>query len=118
MGNKHNKNVQRGLNEKEVSMLMTNTGLTRPEVEAWHKQFMTEFPSGYIDQKQFVELYKQTYTHGHPEKFAKFAFNAFDHDNSGKTSFIFVKYIFILASSFLPYLIWRKITSRKPFLPK
>jgi Ca2+-binding EF-hand superfamily protein len=89
MGNKQNKNknVQRDLNEKEIRMLMANTGLSLSEVQAWHKQFMTEFPNGCIDQKQFVQLYKQTYTHGNPDKFAKFAFLAFDDDHTGTISF-------------------------------
>jgi Ca2+-binding EF-hand superfamily protein len=87
MGNKQNTNLQRELNDKEIDMLMANAGMSRNQVETWHNKFMTEFPGGYIDQKQFIELYKQTYSHGHPGKFAKFCFLAFDQDKNGRISF-------------------------------
>lgn len=47
----------------------------------------TEFPDGYIREAQFVKIFKELYNHGHPEKFAKFAFSAFDQDHNGKIGF-------------------------------
>jgi hypothetical protein len=48
MGNKGNKS-NRDLNEKEIHMLVDNTGLTQQEVLKWHNQFLSEFPDGFID---------------------------------------------------------------------
>jgi Ca2+-binding EF-hand superfamily protein len=72
------------LNATEIRLLMSNSELSRDDVLAWHKQFEKTFPRGYVTREQFVEIYQKLFTHGRPEKFAEFAFNAFDQDHNGK----------------------------------
>jgi hypothetical protein len=74
MGNTQKKNAAaRDINEREISVLSTTTGMIRGEVLEWHEKFLVEYPDGSIDKKEFIELYKRSYTHGNPEKFAQFA---------------------------------------------
>ena len=40
MGNKGAKNANRDLTEKEIQMIMQNTGLSKTDVLNWHKQFL------------------------------------------------------------------------------
>jgi Ca2+-binding EF-hand superfamily protein len=56
-----------------------------------------EFPEGHIDKQVYIEIYKELYSYGHPEKFAQFAFSAFDLDNNGRITFD----EFILSTCFL-----------------
>ena len=82
MGNKNaKKNATGPLNEKEIQILMANTGLSRQQLLDWHRKFLTDYRDGFIDKKEFTTLYKQLYSHGNPAKFAEFAFKAFDDDH-------------------------------------
>jgi hypothetical protein len=60
MGNKGNKGAPtRLLSPSELSFLSSNSGLSYEEILDWHKQFLREFPDGYIDKAEFVNLYKK-----------------------------------------------------------
>jgi hypothetical protein len=60
MGNKANKGAaNRDLNERELAMLVSNTGLSRQQVLDWHRQFLSEFPDGYIDKTEFANIYSK-----------------------------------------------------------
>ena len=88
MGNKANKgSAIRDLSAKEIDVLQRNTGLSRTQILDWHRQFLSEFPDGYMDKKEFINIYTKTYSSGNAAKFAQFAFKAFDDDNSGRISF-------------------------------
>jgi Ca2+-binding EF-hand superfamily protein len=97
MGNKHNKKAVRELTEHEINMLAKTSGATREELHEWYKRFLADHPKGTIDESQFVELYKKTFTYGNAAKFAQFAFAAFDDDHNGKVTIG----EFILATAFL-----------------
>jgi Ca2+-binding EF-hand superfamily protein len=93
MGNTESKKDREGqqqqpvrvqLNPTEIRLLMSNSEMSREEVIAWHEQFEKAFPCGYISKEQFKDMYKRLFVHGRPEKFAEFAFNAFDQDHNGK----------------------------------
>ncbi|CAF1093530.1 unnamed protein product [Brachionus calyciflorus] len=94
MGSKGSKNVS--LKEKEIELLINNTGLSREEISEWHVQFIKDYPDGLIDLVEFTNLYKKFYKIGNPEKYAKFAFKAFDNDNNGRITFS----EFLVATSF------------------
>jgi Ca2+-binding EF-hand superfamily protein len=74
MGNKNNK-----LSEKELTVLTQQTSLTRQELTDLHKKFLTKYKRGYVDKKEFREFYSDVYgKQEDTEKFADFAFTAFD----------------------------------------
>lgn len=77
MGNKNTKSPSK-LDEREIQLLISNTNFTREQILQWHSAFLLEYKDGHISKKEFVELFKQLYNQGNPEKFAKFAFLVFD----------------------------------------
>ena len=104
MGNNANKAAlaTRNLTDKEIEMIMVNTNLSKEDVLKWHNQFLTEFKDGFINKKEFIDIYKNTYSTGNAQKFALFAFKAFDEDQNGKITFpgkakiIFIYQVLIL----------------------
>jgi Ca2+-binding EF-hand superfamily protein len=46
------------LTDEEFNMLKTNTQYTEEEIQAWHSGFLKDCPSGKLDKKQFLNVYK------------------------------------------------------------
>lgn len=86
MGGKNSKKHTE-LKEKEIKLLIQKTELSRQEILDWHAEFLQNHPDGLIDIGEFSSIYRQFYQYGNPDNYAKFAFKAFDNDNSGKISF-------------------------------
>ena len=97
MGNKKSTANATQLTDAQIRLLEHNTGMSRNEIVAWHRQFLAEYPDGNIDQKEFAQIFKKTYPTGNPEKYAKIAFKAFDDNKSGKITFE----EFLLSTSFV-----------------
>ncbi|CAF3868766.1 unnamed protein product [Rotaria sp. Silwood2] len=57
------------------------------EIRQWHTGFIRDCPTGKLDKKKFVEVYKQFYPQGKPENFCKYAFDTFDTNNDGSINF-------------------------------
>lgn len=95
MGSKKSKQST-GITDAQIKLLENNTGMSREEIQQWYRQFMTDYPDGSIDQKEFADIFRKTYPHGKPEKYAKIAFKAFDVDKNGKITFE----EFLLSTSF------------------
>lgn len=61
MGNKisqKNKKDPTILSEDELKILRNNTQYSDEEIEAWHSGFLKDCPSGQLDRKQFLNLYR------------------------------------------------------------
>ena len=61
MGNKSSRKGKRdptGLGEDDLKFLKTNTQYSEEEIEAWHAGFLKDCPSGQLDKKQFLSLYR------------------------------------------------------------
>jgi Ca2+-binding EF-hand superfamily protein len=97
MGNEPTRVHVRPLSEQEMNLLSSTSGMSRDQVLAWHKQFVTQFPEGIAQKSEFVETYKRTFAHGNAEKFALFAKAAFDEDRNGRIA----PGEFILATAFV-----------------
>ncbi len=59
MGNKSNKNAARNLTQDEINLVVQSTGLTDEQVVDWHQQFLIEFPNGFLNKSQYLDLFKQ-----------------------------------------------------------
>jgi Ca2+-binding EF-hand superfamily protein len=46
------------LTDEEFNMLKTNTQYTEEEIQAWHAGFLKDCPSGRLDKKQFLHVYR------------------------------------------------------------
>lgn len=49
--------------------------------------FKRDYPDGLVNKTGFGKIFLDLFPQGKPEKYAKFAFKAFDTDNNGKISF-------------------------------
>ena len=49
--------------------------------------FLRDCPTGKLDKKKFVDVYKQFYPHGKADSFCKYAFATFDANNDGTIDF-------------------------------
>ncbi|CAF1160589.1 unnamed protein product [Adineta ricciae] len=87
MGNKQNKTNSTELTPKHISLLKANTKYSEKEIREWHAGFLRDCPSGKLDKKKFVEVYKQFYPNGKADNFCKFAFDTFDANNDGSIDF-------------------------------
>jgi Ca2+-binding EF-hand superfamily protein len=76
------------LSEKELVFLEANTKFNREKIIAWHAAFISDCPSGRLDKKKFIKLYKELEPSETPvDKYAEYVFKAFDSDNSGCIDF-------------------------------
>ena len=44
------------LTEEEIKLLLDNTKLTRPQINALHQNFLKECPSGKLSKKDFIKV--------------------------------------------------------------
>lgn len=61
MGNKSSRKGKRDptiLSEDDLKFLQTNTQYSEEEIDAWHAGFLKDCPSGQLDKKQFLSLYR------------------------------------------------------------
>ena len=61
MGNKSSRKGKRDptvLSEEDLKLLKSNTQYSEEEIEGWHAGFMKDCPSGQLDKKQFLSLYR------------------------------------------------------------
>ena len=46
------------LSEEDIKTLKSNTHYSEEEIQAWHSGFLKDCPSGKLDKKQFLNVYK------------------------------------------------------------
>lgn len=46
------------LSDDDLRMLKVNTQYTEEEIQAWHSGFLKDCPSGRLDKKQFLNVYR------------------------------------------------------------
>ncbi|CAF0777377.1 unnamed protein product [Adineta steineri] len=89
MGNKgaKGKKTSTELTAREITMLKANTKYSEKEIREWHAGFLRDCPSGKLDKKKFVEVYKTFYPQGKADNFCKYAFATFDTNHDGSIDF-------------------------------
>ena len=87
MGNKQAKPSSTELTPKHIALLRANTKYSEKEIREWHAGFIRDCPSGKLDKKKFVEVYKQFYPNGKADNFCKYAFDTFDQNHDGSIDF-------------------------------
>ncbi|CAF2006981.1 unnamed protein product [Rotaria magnacalcarata] len=75
------------LTDEDLKNLKINTQYTDEEIQAWHAGFLKDCPSGKLDKKQFLNVYKKFYPEGKADKYCNFVFTAFDTDNNNWIDF-------------------------------
>ena len=77
------------LPEKDYTLLMSQTGLSREEIKAILDKFNANNPDGKLDKKEFARLYDELRPEP-PElidEIGNFVFKGFDKDNNGSINF-------------------------------
>lgn len=46
------------LTDEDINTLKLNTHYTEGEIQAWHSGFLKDCPTGKLDKKQFLNVYK------------------------------------------------------------
>ncbi|CAF2137610.1 unnamed protein product [Rotaria magnacalcarata] len=88
MGNKGGKKgAPKELTSKQIAMLKANTNYTDREIREWHAGFLRDCPTGKLNKKQFIEVYKKFYPQGKADSFCNFAFSMFDANHDGTIDF-------------------------------
>ncbi|UJR27263.1 hypothetical protein I4U23_008558 [Adineta vaga] len=75
------------LTDEDIRILKLNTQYSEEEIQAWHTGFLKDCPSGKLDKKQFLNVYKKFYPEGKADKYCNFVFKAFDVDNNNWIDF-------------------------------
>ncbi|CAF1556343.1 unnamed protein product [Rotaria magnacalcarata] len=87
MGNKQPKTSSTELTDKQIALLKANTQYSEEEIRQWHAGFIRDCPSGRLDKKRFVDVYRQFYPSGKPDNYCKYAFTTFDTNHDGSVDF-------------------------------
>ena len=77
------------LNEKDVTFLCTQTGLSQEEIRSWHETFFQDNPDGRLDPAEFRRLFRLLRQES-PERLDNICdhvFRAFDVDRNGSVEF-------------------------------
>ena len=82
MGSKASK-----LTQEELKVLKAATYFDKKELQEWYIDFMTNCPSGYLTEDEFIRMCKQFFPFGDPSKFALVVFKVFDQNSDGCISF-------------------------------
>ena len=71
MGNKTSKGKKDPtiLSDDDLKMLKVNTQYSEEEIQAWHSGFLKDCPSGRLDKKQFLSVYRV----GHVREMSSFS---------------------------------------------
>ncbi|CAM2701580.1 unnamed protein product [Rotaria socialis] len=90
MGHKASKQKKdlTNLSEDEIERLTKNTTYSKQQIHDWHQGFLRDCPTGKLDSKKFLEVYKKFYPEGKAEKFCSQVFKTFDADGNGYIDFV------------------------------
>ncbi|CAF3571215.1 unnamed protein product [Rotaria sordida] len=92
MGNKALKEKRKKANfteltDNQIEILISSTNFSAEQIREWHQNFIRDYPSGKLDRKQFIEVYRKFYLQGNATNFCSLAFKAFDKDKNGIIDF-------------------------------
>ena len=71
------------LTDEDVQFLMKNTSYTEKEIRDWYKGFQVDCPDGKLSRDKFIDIYKNFFKGGNPEKFCEHVYRTFDEDGNG-----------------------------------
>lgn len=83
MGCSLSKTAAISLTDEDVEFLTKNTQYSAKEIREWYTAFRKDCPDGKLTKKKFVEIYKNFFSSGNPDKFCEHVFRTFDADDDG-----------------------------------
>ncbi|CAF1000865.1 unnamed protein product [Rotaria sordida] len=76
-----------GLKPKQIAMLKTNTEYTEKDIQEWHDDFLRSSPTGELNKKQFIDMYKKFYRNRNADAYCSLVFSTFDTNDDGMIDF-------------------------------
>lgn len=70
-----------------IEELSKQTEFSEEEIRQWYKDFVHDFPKGYVKLDEFERMYEGFFPNGDASKFARHVFHAFDVDGDGHIDF-------------------------------
>ncbi|XP_061192042.1 neurocalcin homolog [Saccostrea echinata] len=70
-----------------IEELSKQTEFSEQELQQWYKDFMNDFPKGYVKLHEFEKMYEGFFPNGDASKFARHVFHAFDQNGDGHIDF-------------------------------
>lgn len=67
--------------------LHRNTQYSEEEIQSRYKEFLADYPSGYLRMEEFKKAYSDSVGHGDASKFAEYVFHSFDTNGDGVLDF-------------------------------
>ncbi|CAF1666762.1 unnamed protein product, partial [Adineta ricciae] len=71
-----------------IVLLKEKTKLSEKEIREWHAGFLNDCPTGKLNKKQLINVYRHFYPLGNVEPFCKYVFTAVDTNRDGKIDFV------------------------------
>nr|XP_022318075.1 neurocalcin-like [Crassostrea virginica] len=70
-----------------IEELSKQTTFSEDEIRNWYKDFIHDFPKGYVKLHEFEKMYEGFFPNGDASKFARHVFHAFDVNGDGHIDF-------------------------------
>jgi len=78
---------KQSLKDEDLKDLKTQTQFTEEELKLWYKNFLDDYPTGFVSKEEFKSEYTKFFPYGDASTFVDHIFRTFDKDNSGTMEF-------------------------------
>merc|ERR1719419_1833289 len=75
------------LSSEDLKELEDTTYFSAKELSRWYRQYLREYPSGFLNLQELKKLYENFFPDGEADRFVVHAFRTFDTDSNDRIDF-------------------------------